>query len=443
LTQGEVSSVLIAERRRLLLEQVHDRGYVSFRELAEALGISESTVRRDLRSMVDDGLVIATRGGVGPLRRAPGRAGSGDGAGSDGSGGGHGAQTWTEAASGVLTRGPGAPGTPGTPGAPEDPWATGGTGGSGATSSTQPTGVPGNAQATGVPGTAQATGVRGGTQSTSLARLTRLTQATGGTDTSGGSHVSGGTYTSGGSGFSDGGPSGSGFSGSGLSGSGFSGSGFSGSGAHGYGQGGGAGAGSGHGAAGGSGGRGATLDREDPVRDEREAIAAQAVSLIVPGTAILLGPGRTTTALARRLAGIEQLTVVTNSVAVTQALIDLPQIDVVLVGGALRRSIGAVVGPITEQALQGLRGAQVFLSGEGVTAARGLTTPNVFAAATDQALMAAGRQVVVLADHTKIGFDTMCQTVPTDRIDVLVTDGRADADTVRRLRAEGVDVRVA
>ena len=49
---GEVSSVLIAERRRRLLEQVRDRGYVSFRELADALDISESTVRRDLRSMV-------------------------------------------------------------------------------------------------------------------------------------------------------------------------------------------------------------------------------------------------------------------------------------------------------------------------------------------------------------------------------------------------------
>ena len=183
--------------------------------------------------------------------------------------------------------------------------------------------------------------------------------------------------------------------------------------------------------------------RADPVPEQREAIAAHAATLIVPGTAILLGPGRTTTALARCLAGIEQLTVVTNSVTVTQALIDLPLIDVVLVGGALRRSIGAVVGPITEQALQGLRGAQVFLSGEGVTAGRGLTTPNVFAAATDQALMAAGRQVVVLADHTKIGHDTMCQTVPSDRIDVLVTDAAADPDTVRRLRAEGVDVRIA
>jgi DeoR/GlpR family transcriptional regulator of sugar metabolism len=260
--------VLIAERRQRLLEEVRDRGYASFRELAEALGISESTVRRDLRSMVADGLLTATRGGAGPVTT--------------------GRQDPVESP---------APRTEGTP--------------------------------------------------------------------------------------------------------------------------------------------------VDPVRAEREAIAAHAAGLVQPGSAVLLGPGRTTTALARRLAGISHLTVVTNSIPVTQELIGSPQIDVVLVGGALRRSIGAVVGPITEQILQGLRGAQVFLSGEGVTTERGLTTPNVFAAATDQALMAAGKQVVVLADHTKLGRDTMCQTVPSDRIDVLVTDGAANPDVVRRLRSEGIDVQVA
>jgi len=271
--------VLIAERRRRLLEQVHHRGYVSFRELADVLEISESTVRRDLRSLVAEGLLAATRGGVGPVRGEP-------------------------------AGGPAAvSATPGEPGGSSAP-----------------------------------------------------APAEGATD--------------------------------------------------------------------------------DPVRRERQAIAARAAALVVPGSAVLLGPGRTTTALARQLTGISQLTVVTNSISVIQALIDAPQIDVVLVGGTLRRSIGAMVGPITEQALQGLRGAQVFLSGDGVTAERGLTTPNVFAAATDQALMAAGKQVVVLADHTKLGHDTMCQTVPSDRIDVLVTDAGADPDVVRRLRADGIDVQV-
>jgi DeoR/GlpR family transcriptional regulator of sugar metabolism len=182
---------------------------------------------------------------------------------------------------------------------------------------------------------------------------------------------------------------------------------------------------------------------DDPVRAEREAIAAHAALMVEPGSAVLLGPGRTTHAMARYLARGGPLTVVTNSIPVTQALAGAEQVDVVMVGGALRRSISALVGPVTEQNLQGLRGAQVFLSGDGVTVERGLTTPNVFAAATDQAFAAAGRQVVVLADHTKIGHDTMCQTVPSDGIDVLVTDAASDPTAVRRLTLAGVDVQVA
>jgi DeoR family fructose operon transcriptional repressor len=273
--------VLIAERRRRLLEHVRDHGYVSFRDLAEALDTSESTVRRDLRSMVAEGLLSATRGGVGPAARVPAAA-------------------------------------------PDD-------------------------------------------ASAAHDRIHRTGPAVAARD--------------------------------------------------------------GH--------------RPDPQNAQREAIAAAAAALVVPGSAVLLGPGRTTTALARNLTTISHLTVVTNSITVTDALVPAPQIDVVVIGGALRRSIGAAVGPITEQALQGLRGAQVFLSGEGVTVERGLTTPNVFAAATDQALMAAGTQVVVLADHTKLGRDTMCQTVPSDRMDILVTDAQADADVVRLLRDEGIDVRIA
>jgi DeoR/GlpR family transcriptional regulator of sugar metabolism len=57
--------------------------------------------------------------------------------------------------------------------------------------------------------------------------------------------------------------------------------------------------------------------------------------------------------------------------------------------------------------------------------------------------VAAARQVIVLADHTKLGRDTMCQTVPTQRIDVLVTDSCADPAVVQALTDAGVHVVVA
>jgi DeoR family fructose operon transcriptional repressor len=64
-------------------------------------------------------------------------------------------------------------------------------------------------------------------------------------------------------------------------------------------------------------------------------------------------------------------------------------------------------------------------------------------AATDRALAGAAQQVVVLADHTKIGQETMCQTVPAARIHTLITDSKASANELVAIRDAGVEVRVA
>ena len=61
----------------------------------------------------------------------------------------------------------------------------------------------------------------------------------------------------------------------------------------------------------------------------------------------------------------------------------------------------------------------------------------------DRALAAAAREVVVLADHTKVGHDTMVQTVPLDGMRCLITDARADHGELARIAAAGVEVRRA
>ena len=177
--------------------------------------------------------------------------------------------------------------------------------------------------------------------------------------------------------------------------------------------------------------------------EEKAAIARLAVEMIRPGDSILLGPGTTTLALARLLVHFPELMVVTNSLLVAQALMDAPRVEVILTGGALRRPIHALVGPAAEESVRALRASQAFISGNGFTAGRGLSTPSPLVAATDRALAGAAQQVVVLADHTKIGQETMCQTVPAARVHTLITDSRARAADLEAIRAAGVEVRVA
>ena len=139
---------------------------------------------------------------------------------------------------------------------------------------------------------------------------------------------------------------------------------------------------------------------------------------------------------------------VTNSLLVAQALAHANRVEVVMTGGTLRGSNYALVGSGAEQSLQGLRVSRAFLSGSGLTAERGLSTSNMLSASVDRALVQAAAEVVVLADHTKLGTDTMFQTVPTDVITRLVTDeppahdDRA-ATELQALADQGVQITVA
>nr|WP_308290412.1 DeoR/GlpR family DNA-binding transcription regulator [Streptomyces meridianus] len=181
---------------------------------------------------------------------------------------------------------------------------------------------------------------------------------------------------------------------------------------------------------------------------EKTAIADAAATLVGEGEAVVVGAGTTTQELARRLARIPGLTVVTNSLLVAQALAHANRVEVVMTGGTLRGSNYALVGSGAEQSLQGLRVSRAFLSGSGLTAERGLSTSNMLSASVDRALVQAASEVVVLADHTKLGTDTMFQTVPTDVITRLVTDEPPAQDDraateLQLLADQGVQITVA
>ncbi|MEW2097665.1 DeoR/GlpR family DNA-binding transcription regulator [Streptomyces sp. NPDC012485] len=181
---------------------------------------------------------------------------------------------------------------------------------------------------------------------------------------------------------------------------------------------------------------------------EKTAIADMAAGLVGEGEAIVVGAGTTTQELARRLARVPGLTVVTNSLLVAQALAHANRVEVVMTGGTLRGSNYALVGSGAEQSLQGLRVSRAFLSGSGLTAERGLSTSNMLSASVDRALVQAAAEVVVLADHTKLGSDTMFQTVPTELITRLVTDDpqahdERAATELQALADQGVEITVA
>jgi DeoR family glycerol-3-phosphate regulon repressor len=199
-----------------------------------------------------------------------------------------------------------------------------------------------------------------------------------------------------------------------------------------------------------------TLSTDEPgfvtksVRQEAEksAIAREALTVVTPGSAIGLSAGTTTWTLAKSLAQLKGLTIVTNSLQVADVFYrgsahsTGPRNSVILTGGE-RTPSDALVGPIAISALQQLHLDVLFLGVHGIDEHAGFTTPNLLEAETDRAFAATARSVVVVADHTKWGIVGMSTIAKLGEVDVLVTDDGLSADARERLAATVPRVRIA
>lgn len=185
-------------------------------------------------------------------------------------------------------------------------------------------------------------------------------------------------------------------------------------------------------------------DRDVLHAPQKDRIARAALDLL-PGSggSLLLDAGTTTGRLAALLPTDRRLLVITHAVPLAARLAGLAGIALQLLGGQVRGSTQAAVGADTVRTLADLRADVAFLGTNALLPGHGLSTPNADEAAVKRALVAAGRQVVVLADASKLGRDQLVRFAAVGDVDVLVTDDRADPATVTALRREGLDVVIA
>jgi len=180
--------------------------------------------------------------------------------------------------------------------------------------------------------------------------------------------------------------------------------------------------------------------RNDQQVAEKRRIARLAVQEVPDSGTIIIDSGSTLTPLAEYLPRDRDLQVVTNSLLTAQVLAQNETVDVVVLGGQLRKNTLAMVDSETVAGVTQLRVDTLFISADGMSVDDGLTTPYREEAALKRAMIAAAGRVVALVDFSKIGKTHLVRFAEWSDIDVLVTDGRADDTTVARLEAAGPTV---
>ena len=177
---------------------------------------------------------------------------------------------------------------------------------------------------------------------------------------------------------------------------------------------------------------------------EKAAIAAEAARLVEPGMALALSAGTTTYALAGLIAAVPGITVVTNSLQVSEVLNRTRRQDqTVILTGGVRTPSEALVGPFAVAQLRSVHLDIVFMGVHGMDGKAGFTCPNLMEADTDRALIEAGRRLVVVADHSKWGIVGIASIARLDQADVLITDSGMDSETLAAVREAVPEVIVA
>ena len=173
--------------------------------------------------------------------------------------------------------------------------------------------------------------------------------------------------------------------------------------------------------------------------EEKDAIAKHCAELVEDGQTVLLDIGTTAHRIARQLHG-RSITVVTTNLAVLEELQEDEAIQLVMLGGMLRRDYRSLVGFLTEDNLRQVHADTLFLGTSGVRRDGWVTDTTVIEVPIKRAMIAASERVVLAADAAKFPGHGMANVCGPDALDVVISNAPIDLTTAAALREAGVEV---
>ncbi len=173
--------------------------------------------------------------------------------------------------------------------------------------------------------------------------------------------------------------------------------------------------------------------------EEKDAIARRCAELVKDGETVLLDIGTTALRVARQLHG-RTLTVVTSNLAVYEELADEDGIQLVLLGGMVRREYRSLIGFLTEDNLRQIHADRLFLGTSGVRPSGQVMDTTVVEVPVKRAMIAASDHVVLLADISKFPGTGMARVCGPHDLNTVVTNADADEKTANAMREAGVVV---
>ena len=154
---------------------------------------------------------------------------------------------------------------------------------------------------------------------------------------------------------------------------------------------------------------------------EKRALAKYMAAQVRPGTTLVLDTGTTTLEVARELARLPDLRVLTTSLAIASVLYAHEQISLTLLGGSVRQNSPDLVGPLTEENLRRFH-PDLAVIGADAAGEDGVYTATLEVARITGAMLEQARETWLVADSRKFARRSFVKFADWDRLQHVVTD---------------------
>ena len=183
--------------------------------------------------------------------------------------------------------------------------------------------------------------------------------------------------------------------------------------------------------------------REERFVKEKRRIALAAADLIHEHETVAFTAGTTTTQVARSIRHRKNLRIVTNAVNIGMELCNQPGLKTTLTGGFVQWAWSfSLIGPAAMQSMSELHVDRAFIGVCGMDAERGASTIEQDEAVVFRAMARQAKQVVVVADSSKMGMVSPALICAAAEINLVITDSGVSKDVVTGLEAKGVQVMI-
>uniref|UniRef100_UPI003216A7B3 DeoR/GlpR family DNA-binding transcription regulator n=1 Tax=uncultured Draconibacterium sp. TaxID=1573823 RepID=UPI003216A7B3 len=183
------------------------------------------------------------------------------------------------------------------------------------------------------------------------------------------------------------------------------------------------------------------LNEKEKLRPtEKRRIALAACNLIEPNDSIIIASGSTAHTFAQELKPNNSLTVVSASLKTSMLLNNRENIEVIQLGGIVRKNSFSVVGDFASNIFQDLTCSKLFLGVDGIDIENGITNSNVEEAILNKKMMSASLRTIILSDSTKFGRRGFGKICNLDKIDVIITDSGISNSVATAIEEMGIEL---